>query len=999
MSTQSYLERIFRISLAAILLMALALTASPLPTRADCPDPAGGPCGPATPMAHLGAPVQTGTAGPDSATSFDATLPNGRRITPLGVSVQVGEIPLNGVLTPDGKFMVVTNDDERNVGSLATDYSESQVNGAGLVPGGFVLATISTGDMTIASHVMAPTNASPNSPSKVPGVTQSDNTAAYWLGVAIKADPAAAGSYIVYAAGGPSDQVDVYELDGSGVLTLKTQIAVPVPTDPFKPNFGMAAPGGLTLSPDGAKLYVVNNNGNTIVTIDTATNQVIGQPVPVGFFPYQAVLSPDGNKLYVSNWGVADRNFNSTYQSSYDPTTFTGTGSPYIGGVPGNLFANPATDAARTSSVSVLDLTGHTAGSSVSLARPIDGLDVVGGTHPSAMAIVTRRGQSALYVADANEDELAIIDVAKDSLVKKVALPSPIPGLATGSFVGLTPNALAVSPDQTRLYVAEAGLNAVAVYDTAKPFEPQFLGRIPTGWYPSGVTLSPDGKYLYVVNLKGPGSPYKFQGAVPGSPDVNLIFGSVQKVDLQGLNLNKTSLQVRQNTYKERPADDTHVLWQLQPKIKHVFLILRENKTYDIYFGADAVLNGRGANGKPEYANFDAQVPNSKALAEQFVIGDNEYADSEESNAGHSFALAATSTDYMQKTLTSRFARPMINTKNEDPEDYPLVGYLFNNLARNGRTFRNYGDMIRLSGYDDGKNPNHCADDPYPGCDPATYDYHNTTPPIVGLGGLFAEDVPALKVLGDNHTDPNYPGWNLNITDQRRAAEFIKDMGALIQANAVPAFTHIWLPNDHTSGGYDPRFQVADNDTAVGQIVDFISHSSIWQDSVIFITEDDAQGSPDHVSAHRSYVMVVSPYAKRGQVIHRLASTVSVPKTIEELLCLPPMNLGDLVANDLADYFTLTPDFTPFTAVAAPTIAEAAPEAMRIAKLTGRLDTSTYDEDTRPLGQLVALFLYSNKLASLEPWLGSGVYNAMQDGLYKSALGIVQDVPSEPDND
>src|SRR3974377_1207159 len=199
MSTQPHLERIFRISLVAVLVLGLALTVSPLPTRADGPDLA-------KRMSHLGAPVQPGTVGPDSATSFDATLPNGRRITPLGVSVQVGEMPLNGVLTPDGKFMVVTNDDERNVGAISTNYSESQVNGAGLVPGGFALAAISTGDMTIASHVMAPINAHPNPPSKVPGVTQSDNTAAYWLGVAIKADPAAAGSYIVYAAGGPSDQ-------------------------------------------------------------------------------------------------------------------------------------------------------------------------------------------------------------------------------------------------------------------------------------------------------------------------------------------------------------------------------------------------------------------------------------------------------------------------------------------------------------------------------------------------------------------------------------------------------------------------------------------------------------------------------------------------------------------------------------------------------------------------------------------------------------------------
>jgi hypothetical protein len=162
------------------------------------------------------------------------------------------------------------------------------------------------------------------------------------------------------------------------------------------------------------------------------------------------------------------------------------------------------------------------------------------------------------------------------------------------------------------------------------------------------------------------------------------------------------------------------------------------------------------------------------------------------------------------------------------------------------------------------------ADDPYPGRDPATYDYHNTPPPIVGLGGLFVEDVPALAVLGNNHTDPNYPGWNLNITDQRRAAEFIQDMQKLIDADAVPALTPIWLPNDHTSGGYDPRFQVADNDTAVGQIVDFISHSSIWPESAIFITEEDVwPARPDGPLRLRGAAGNALPQRPAGPVVQR----------------------------------------------------------------------------------------------------------------------------------
>lgn len=945
-------------------------------------------------LARLGAPAQTNVAGPDSPTSFNATLPNGRRVTPVGTNVQVGENPLNAALTPDGKFLVVTNDDERNAGAIVTKYSGDATNGAGQVPGGFVLSVVRTADMQNVSSAVAPPNPKPNPGPKMPGVTQSDATAAFFLGVAIKPNTAPTGTYTVYAAGGPSDVVNAYTLGVTGTLTLKRSIPVPVPTDPAKPNFGMAAPGGLTLTPDGSKLFVVNNNANTVVTIDTATEQVVGAPVDVGFFPYAAVLGANQRKLYVSNWGVADRNFNSTYTGSYNPATNTGNGSPFIGGVQGNLFANPRTDPARTSSISVLDLVNQNqARPAVSLARPIDGVHIVGGTHPSALTTVTRNAQTALYVTDSNEDQLAIIDTRTDTLVKKVGLLAPLPSLGSMRAPGVTPNALAVSPDQTRLYVAEAGLNAVAVYNVERPFDPSFLGLIPTGWYPTGVTVSADGNSLYVVNAKGFGSAYQFQGAVPGSPDVNLLFGSAQKIDLKGLNLSATTKQVADNTVRLVQAPATSVLNTVGNQIEHVVYILRENKSYDTYFGADAVLNGRGANGKPEYANFNAQVPNTKALAEQFVIGDNVYADAEESDAGHSFALAGTSTDYQQKTLLSRFSRPFINTKNEDPEDYPLAGYIFNNMSRNERSYRNYGDMIRLSGYDDGKNPNPCADDPYPGCNPATYAYTNTTAPTVGLGGLYSEDVPALAVLGDGHTDTNYPGWNLRISDQRRATEFIKDMGQRIASNTVPQFTFVWLPDDHTGGGLDPRFEVADNDAALGRIVDFISHSPIWAHTAMFITQDDAQGSPDHVNAHRTYTMVVSPYAKHGVVNHRLSSTVSIPKTIEELLRMPPMALGDLVANDLSDYFTTKPDFTPYTAKPQAAITAAPAEAQRIAQLTSQLDTRTYDRDTIRLGQVTQLYLDSLALADKAARMSGDDYAEAQDRLYTIAQHVVSAGP------
>ncbi len=991
-----------------------------------------------TGMAAYGAPVETGAAGPDSATSFNATLPNGRRITPAGVSVQVGENPQNTVVTPDGKFLIVSNNDERNGGALNTAYSGAQQNGAGKTPGGYVLSTVDTSTMQTISYTVAPANPKPSPSIGFAGTRNSDASGGLFYGLAVKGTSA---PYTVYASGGPSDQVYVYTLGTDGILQRTAAIKIPAPTDPTRPNYGMAFPMGLTLSSDGSRLYVVNDNANNVVTIDTGSNTVVGAPIPVGFFPYTGILSPDGAKLYVSNWGVADRTLNSTAIASTTTDVngnVTVTGTLNLGGAPGNLFANPVTDPARTSSVSVINVGSNSVGSSVSLARPIDGVNSVGGTHPSAMAAVTRYGLPVLYVADANEDTIAVIDTRTDRLIRKIQLPSPVAGLPRGGVLGLIPDAIAVGPRGTELYVAEAGVNAVAVFNTVNPLNPLFIGYIPTGWFPTGVTVGPDNHTVYITNAKGLGSDYGFQGSVPGnplpnsSPDVNLTFGTVQRVQLSYLALHNGLTTVRRNLYSS-PTNATankSVLDAIRPNIQHVFFILRENKTYDTYLGNDSVLNARGANGKPQYANFDAQVPNTKALAEQFAVGDNAYADSEESNAGHFFALAAATTDYQQRTLLLRFNRPLLDIKNEDPEDYPLAGFIFNNALRNGVSYREYGDLIRTSGYDDYTNPNPCVDDPGQAPNPGnpsvcpTYAYSNTTAPTIGFGGLYAGTTPALAALA-GHIDPNYPGWNLRISDQRRVKEYLNDVGngaGGIDPAKVPQLTYLWLPDDHTGGlgsfgqsVSNPRFEVADNDAALGQLIYAISHSAIWPHSVIFVTEDDGQSSPDHVSAHRTYTMVISPYAKRGAVVHRLSSTVGVPKTMEELLGLPAMNLGDLLGSDLSDYFTTTPDLTPYNppsgatpAVAAATasgsassfaaiqskvpmgdVPSAPEETMRIATLLNGLNLSGPDKDSTRLGWIESLFFQSEALARKKTHMQHQAYRLAQHKIYHAALAIL----------
>lgn len=965
-------------------------------------------------LATIGAPA-SGSVGPDSPGSFTATLPNGRRVTPAGTSVQVGQNPLNSILTPDGKYLITTNDDERNAPprtGTSVDPADTK-NGADVAQSQFTLGVVDTATMHMAASIPVPKRLAPPNPgSTFNGRTDTDATNGLFLGLAAVATP---NGYTLYAAGGVADVLYKYGLDATGTPYVASpeapnpvQIPMPVPQDRTRASYGMAAPGWLTVSDDAKTLYVVNNNGNSVTPVDLYTGTP-GTPVPVGYFPYAA--QQYGSKLFVSNWGVMDRPFTDG-AGTVDPVTgnVVHTGTQHIGGLPdANLFANPPTSAAKSSSLSVLDLTGG-APKSVSLARPIDGVHIVGGTHPSALATVRNSGGHALYVADANEDRIAVVDPDTERLVRKIALPPPANLSMTGAgdpgerpVFGLYPNALAVSPDGRTMYVAEAMLNSVAVYDVSTPLTPHFRGRIPTGWYPTGVTVSKDGTSLYVTNAKGAGSPYGYQGTyvAPGTytnPDVNWLFGSVQKVNLGSLDLSSTTRNVTANTIvRSRPSPTrARTLTALQQNIKHVVYILRENKTYDTYFGDDPVLNSRGANGGgPGFAPYGPYVPNTRALAQQFNVGDNFYADAEESNAGHSFALSGTSTDFQQKTLLSRGTRPLVNLKNEDPEDYPLQGYIFNAMARAGRSFRDYGDMIRISGYDEGAAPDFCADDPKPGCDNTTYNnIQDTTSPTAGLGGQYSERVAALKVL-KGHLDENYPGWDLRISDQRRAKEFIRDYGARVKAGTAPQFTFLWLPGDHTGTcttgtvTCTPTQEVADNDAALGQVVDFLSHAKTWGKTAVFVTEDDAQSAPDHVSAHRTYVSVYSPYAKHATVVHSLASTVSIPKTIEEILDLPAMTYGDLLGNDLISFFNPTPAMTAFTAVPASRPGPVPAETQRIWELTAHLDNSTYDADTGPVGRLSTLWFRSLALARHHDGMSRAAYDRAQDAIYRQAREAV----------
>jgi hypothetical protein len=568
---------------------------------------------------------------------------------------------------------------------------------------------------------------------------------------------------------------------------------------------------------------------------------------------------------------------------------------------------------------------------------------------------------------------------------------------------GTQPDALALSPTGKRLYVALAGIDAIAVLDTSDPLHPHRLGLIPTGWYPSALALSPDGRFLYVANAKGFGEDRGFTGDQAGyvdskgrvesvAADSNAIWSTLEKIDLLRVDVRHTTSLALSYLRAVKPAAPDAIVPQRfssdgSTRIKHVVVLLEENKTYDSMLGdlTDAAGAPYGP-GRPDYVAFDQSVtPNLHALARTYALAGNFYADAEESDAGHQFFGAGIASVFTEKTLlVKEDRRPLVN-KNEDPEDYPRAGYIFNSLADRGLGYRDYGDFVRVSGYDEGKAVDPKTDDPN------FLGPEETTAPTKGLGGRYSLDVPAPAALA-GHVDLNYPGWNLRIRDVRRAAEFVRDFDPLVKADQMPAFTYVWLPADHGGAGKDipplPE-EVADGDRALGRIVDYLTHIPQWSSTAIFILPDDAQSTRDHVSEHRSYAVVVSPYAKRHFIGARHLSTVSVLKTEEEILGLPALSLGDALATDMADYFTPVPAFEPYEHVDAATQVGSV-EGNRIAALLEATDLSGPDQDSARSARLIGLARDADRLAAERGRFAPEDYARRQAALLAAAEAVTR---------
>ncbi|MDR6566534.1 bifunctional YncE family protein/alkaline phosphatase family protein [Chitinophaga ginsengisegetis] len=517
------------------------------------------------------------------------------------------------------------------------------------------------------------------------------------------------------------------------------------------------------------------------------------------------------------------------------------------------------------------------------------------GSHPNEM-ILSANGKY-LYVANANDNSVSVISTAGQRVIESLQT-----ALYPDAPAGSTTNGLALSANNNTLYIANADNNCLAVFDVETPGKSRSEGFIPVGWYPTCVRRI--GKKLFVANGKGFTSMANPEGPNPvsrkdesGSHLANtrkdrpvqyiagLFKGTLSMFNEPGeVLLGRWSKQVYENTpytkEKEQHAAGEagnpipRAAGQSSP-IKYVFYIIKENRTYDQVLGDMP----RG-NGDSSLCIFpDRITPNQHRLSNDFVLLDNFYVDAEVSADGHNWSMAAYATDYVEKTWPTSYGGRggTYDYEGSRKVAYPEKGFIWDYCQRASVSYRTYGEFA-------------------------------------GKGKA------TLKSL-EKYFCTDYPSFDLTIQDVARQQIWQRDFDSLLAIDAVPHFNSIRLGNDHTSGmrkgAYSPYASVADNDLAVGRLVEYISHSKIWKESAIFILEDDAQNGPDHVDAHRSPAYVISPYVKRNTVNHTMYSTSGMLRTMELILGLPPMSQYDAAATPMWELFSATPDLRPYTVLPA----------------------------------------------------------------------------------
>ena len=730
----------------------------------------------------------------------------------------------------------------------------------------------------------------------------------------------------LYWSSGENGGVYVFDVD-SRQLTAQVPLNVEISGEKFEDSYVV----DVKASTDGHYVYCADVANFRIAVIDTEQLKAVAS-VRVGRYPYALALA--GERLFVANIGLFeysaigpsdDPRFDSRgltrppygYPSrlARDGVDFEGRHIPGLGkpNVP-ESFSVWSIDVAQPERPKIMSRqkTGLLVGA------PSDNGKTVGGSAPNFLAA----HGDALFVSNGNNDLVQRLSVSRDRIVARQRIvPSPL----VGGVRGVSPSGMAVSPDGRRLYVAELGINGLGVLDAQSL---AVLGHIPTAWYPYRVAVSPDGRHLACVCFRGFGNGPNAGANVPQSDFLGLrgVLSVLEVPDDVALAA-MTEDVLAYNGMVDRSADRAGMSSPVIPtvpgrvskQIKHVVFIAKENHTYDTIFDRIPGANGDpsllrwGLNqtlqqkGQPTLTNVGVMV-NHNALARQFAVSDNFYMEPEASGVGHRWLVGVQPNNLMQMTYSVGWSfkkdspapgrrYSMGSNGSLIPEDYPEAGSMWDHLGRHGIRFRNYGEGFEFPGVVE-------AEDEHP------------------TGAREVVNVPMPKVLYDN-TCFGFPIFNMNIPDQYRAHWFMQDVETrfLRGPHRFPAFLNIALCNDH---GTDPNPDkgypyvaswMADNDLALGRIVEFLTHTPQWKHMAIFVTQDDAGGEPDHVDAQRSVLLVISPWTKRGYVSHRQTTIVSMHRTLYEIFGLPPLNMFDALANDFADCFTTTPDYRPYRCV------------------------------------------------------------------------------------
>jgi YVTN family beta-propeller protein len=661
----------------------------------------------------------------------------------------------------------------------------------------------------------------------------------------------------------PDHRYLIVSNDGQGeqslqVVDVNTQKVVQ--TIPYKSPESLYF--GVAFSTDGKTVYA-SAGGNNKIRVYGFESGTLTEKEPImlkdisrtNFYPAGISVSQDGKSLFVAN------NLHHSV-SKVDLATKQIVKTIAVGKHPyAAVMSNDGTSLYVSnwgeSSISVVDPETLTIKNTI----PV-------GLHPNALIEDAANGK--IYVSNSDSDSISIVDTKQQKEIKTISL-SPYKNAPAGS----QPNALTLSKDGKTLYVTNGGNNDVAVIDLQKG---NVKGLIPTAWYPSGIFLHED--KLMVLNAKGLGAGSNREGQYIG----NMMKGTMSFIDVPDDNqLKEYTKQVEKNNEEAKltgySASEKFPVPRFEGQespIKHVIYVIKENRTYDQVFG-----DIEKGNGDPSLTIFGEDItPNIHKLANQFVLLDNFYANAEISAQGHNWSTAAQSNDYVEKNWLANYSGRNRGYDFEGGNEaaYPKAGFLWTNAARSGVTFRSYGEFVN---------------------------YDKNT-------GKY---VAAEASLGNNF-DPDYPSYNLKISDLTRYDAWEEEFNQYVDNGNLPQLQIVRLPNDHTlgtrPGELTPQAMVAQNDYALGKLVDTVSNSPYWKDTAIFVTEDDAQNGWDSVDAHRTTSLVISPYTQTGSVDSTLYDTTSMLRTMEMILGMKPMTQFDASAVPMVNSFTHKPNFSPF---------------------------------------------------------------------------------------